>query len=296
MQKFKKGMQKYGMAYLFIAPAIILMGIFMVIPLVRSFYLSAFKWNGMVEPKYVGMKNYMSLFKDPKFGVALSNTIIYMIFTVLLTVVIGMLLAIAIERRLRGWKLYKFIYYVPVMMSITVVATLFAKIYEPNYGILNSILQFLHLDFLQNAWLGNPSTVLGSIIFTSVWQYSGFTMILFLVAFEGIAPDIQEAATLEGVTEVQRMRYITIPCVKRIIYVTIMLQMIFSFKSFDIIWVMTKGGPGTSSEILGTLLYKTAFNYQDFGYASAIAVVMTFIIGTISIIYMKASSIGGQED
>lgn len=295
MRKIGKGIKKYGMAYLFILPALILISIFMLIPLARSFYLSVFKWNGMREPKFVGMKNFVSMIRDPKFSEALTNTLIYMCFTVALTIIIGMLLAIVIERRLKGWKAYKFIYYIPVMMSITVVATLFAKIYEPNYGILNSLLGFLGLDFLKQAWLGNPATVLGSIIFTSVWQYSGFTMILFLVAFEGISPDIQEAATLEGVTEPQRIRYITLPCVKRIIFVTIMLQMIFSFKSFDIIWVMTKGGPGTSSEILGTLLYKTAFNYQDFGYASAIAVIMTVIIGTISLFYMKLSNLGGQE-
>ncbi|MEG2698822.1 MAG: sugar ABC transporter permease, partial [Ruthenibacterium sp.] len=221
--------------------------------------------------------------------------LLYMVFTVAFTVIIGLLLAIVIERRFKGWKIYKFIYYIPVMMSITVVATLFAKIYEPSYGILNSLLGFLNLDFLKQAWLGDPKMVLPSIIFTSVWQYSGFTMILFLVGLEGISPDIHEAATLDGVTELQRIRYITLPCVKRIIYVTIMLQMIFSFKSFDIIWVMTKGGPGTSSEVLGTLLYKTAFNYQDFGYASAIAVVMTVIIGSISLIYMKMSQIGGDE-
>lgn len=295
MKKLKKGFRLYGMAYLFIIPAFTLISIFMLIPLIRSFYLSAFKWNGIKEPKFVGFNNYLNLFKDPKFSAALTNTLVFMFFTVLFTVLVGMLLAIVIERRMRGWKFYKFIYYVPVMLSITVVSTLFAKIYEPNYGVLNSVLSFLNLDFLRNSWLGDPDMVLGSIIFASVWQYCGFTMILFLVAFEGISVDIQEAATLEGVTESQRIRYITLPCVKRIIYVVIMLQMIFSFKSFDSIWVMTKGGPGTASEILGTLLYKTAFNYQDFGYASALAVVMTLIIGAISLIYMRFSNLGGQE-
>lgn len=285
---------EWSLAYFFVLPALALIAVFMLIPLARSVYLSFFTWNGIGSPKPIGMGNYGKLLHNPKFWEALGHTFTFSFFTVIFTVVIGLLLAIVIDRRMKGWSVYKFIFYIPVMLSMTVVAVLFTKILEPNYGFVNMLLKGVGLDALAQSWLGDPKYALGSIIAITIWQYSGFTMILFIAAMEGILPSVHEAATLDGTNELQRMFFITIPCVKRSVFVVVMLQIIFSFKSFDTIWVMTKGGPGTTTEILSTLLYKTAFRYQDLGYASAIAVIMMLIIAVISVIYLRFSRVGDQ--
>jgi raffinose/stachyose/melibiose transport system permease protein len=280
MNLSRKKFREKGLAYLFVLPALALVLVFMLIPLIRSVYLSFFSWNGMGTPEAVGLDNYVEL--------------AFSIFVVFFTVSIGLLLAIAIDRRVRGWAVYKFIYYIPVMVSMTVAAVLFTKILEPNYGFVNMLLEKIGLGNLAQSWLGDPKYALASIIAITVWQYSGFTMILFIAALNGIHPSVHEAATLDGVTEFKRMFYVTIPSIKRSIFVVVMLQMIFSFKSFDTVWIMTKGGPGTTTEIMSTLLLKTAFNYQDFGNASAVAVIMIVLIAAISGIYLKLSKVGDQ--
>jgi len=288
-------MRKYGIAYIFILPAMILIAFFMVIPLIRSFAMSLFKWDGILEPKFIGLKNYNELFKDPYFWNAFVNNFIFMILAVFFTVTIGFLFAVAIERRVFGWSVYKYVYYIPVMLSMTVVGSLFFKILEPNFGLLNTFLRTLGLETSNLLWLGDPKTALYSIIGVTIWQYCGFTMILFLVAVEGIPFDIHDAATIDGVNGMQRLLYITMPYIKRVFMVVIMLQIIFSFKVFDIVWVMTEGGPGSASEVLGTLLYKTAFTSQKFGYASAIAVIMTVVVFIISLVYIRFSRLDKHE-
>ncbi|WP_268748382.1 carbohydrate ABC transporter permease [Gracilibacillus boraciitolerans] len=187
--------------------------------------------------------------------------------------------------------MYKFVFFIPVMLITAVISALFAQVFEPNFGILNTFLRTIGLEEYTQLWLGNPNLTVYSIIAVAIWQITGWTMLLFLSSVEGIPTEIHDAATLDGVSEWQRIIYITLPMVKRMAYVIIMLQIINSLKTFDLIWVMTQGGPNYASDVLGTILYRTAFSEQNFGYASAISVSMTIIVMIICSYYIKLSKL-----
>lgn len=286
--------QKWGLAYIFLVPAITLFCIFLIYPLIRSVVLSFQEWEGLGDPEFIAFKNYRNLFKSTNFWVALKNTLLYTVGGVTTTVVIGLCLALAIERRVFGWKFYKFIFYISVMLSTSVVSIMFVNLLEPNFGLVNSLLRAVGLDTWAKSWLADPNTALPAIVVVSMWQYSGFCMLLFLAAMEGIDPAIHEAATLDGVTEKDRIFYITLPIIKRSIFVVIMLQIIFSLKSFDIMQIMTKGGPGNATETLTTYLFRTAMNHSKYGLASAISVVMIVLISIVTIFYMRKTQLGDQ--
>lgn len=286
--------QKWGLAYAFLVPAITLFCVFLIYPLIRSVILSFQEWEGLGDPEFIGLKNYKNLFKSSSFWIALKNTLLYTVGGVSTTVIIGLGLALAIERRVFGWKFYKFIFYISVMLSTSVVSIMFVNLLEPNFGLVNSLLRAVGLDSWAMSWLSDPKTALPAVIAVSMWHYSGFCMLLFLAAMEGIDPAIHEAATLDGVSEWDRIVHITLPIIKRSIFVVIMLQIIFSLKSFDTVQIMTKGGPGTATETLTTYLFRTAMNHSKYGLASAVSVVMIIIISIVTIFYMRKTQLGDQ--
>lgn len=277
---------KARVAYLFAAPAFLLMFIFIAYPLVESLILSLYQWNGITSRQFIGLHNFLMLFTDEVFWLALYNNVKFTLFTTAGTVFIGFLLAVAVERRVRGWALFKVVYFLPVMMSMTVVGLLWGRLLDPTLGPINLFLKRMGIS-KPPVWLGNPHTALNVIIAVSVWQYSGFPMIIFLAAMENIPLQIHDAATIDGVNSWQRIWHIIFPLVKHVFIMITILQIIFSFKVFDIVWAMTQGGPGDSSSVLGVYLYKTAFRYTWFGYGSAVAVMMFVIIFTISLFYLR---------
>lgn len=277
---------KARLAYLFLAPAFLLLIVFIAYPLARSLVLSLYEWNGITQPKFVGLANFRLLFQDKTMLKAVYNTFAFSILTTAGTVIIGFLLAVAIERRVKGWAFFKVIYFLPVMMSMTVVGLLWGQLFDPTFGPINVLLKTLGVAKTP-VWMGDPSVALYAIIGVTIWQYSGFPMIVFLAAMENIPLDIHDAATIDGVGVWQRITRIIFPMIKHVVAVIIMLQIIFSLKVFDVIWVMTQGGPGEATTVLGIYLYRNGFIYTYFGYASAVAVVMTVIIFGVSMIYQR---------
>ncbi|HEX9926616.1 MAG TPA: sugar ABC transporter permease [Anaerolineae bacterium] len=277
---------KARLAYLFLAPAFLLMLTFIAYPLVQSLILSLYEWNGITAPRFVGLTNFKLLLQDSSLWTALINTIAFSILTTIGTVSIGFLLAVAVERRVKGWAFFKVIYFLPVMISITVVGLLWGQLYDPTFGPINLLLK---AGGIANPpiWMGDPSVALYAIIAVTIWQYSGFPMIVFLAAMENVPLDLHDAATIDGVNGWQRIIHLIFPMVKQVVAVIVMLQIIFSLKVFDIVWVMTQGGPGESTTVLGVYLYRNAFIYTYFGYGSTVAVLMTFIIFSLSIIYQR---------
>jgi ABC-type sugar transport system permease subunit len=284
---------KYRMAYLFLTPAFALMAAFILYPLVRGMYLSLFEWNGIFPPEYVGLLNFEYLLEDTTFFKALRNNIQYSIFTTLGTTVLGFSLAYAIERRVRGWRIFKVAYFIPVMMSGTVVGLLWGLMYDPTFGPINRFLALFGIPGPE--WLGDPDTAMWAVIAVTIWQYTGFSMIIFLAALEAIPVDIQEAATLDGISHLQRVFLIQLPLVRSVFAVWTMLQIIFSFKVFDLVFAMTGGGPGEATVVLGVHLYNTAFRFTQFGYGSALAVAMAAIIILLTIVYMLLVNIDPIE-
>ena len=282
------------LAYAFLAPAFLLLITFIAYPLVRSLYLSLFEWNGISKPVFIGLENFRTLTGDRSFLNALSNTLKFSVLTTSGTVAIGFFLAVAVERRVFGWRAFKIIYFLPVMMAMTVVGLLWGQLFDPTFGPINLVLKALGMA-KPPVWMGDPKITLYAIIGVSIWQYAGFPMIVLLAAMENVPLEIHDAATIDGVNGWQRISHIIFPMIKGVVVVIVMLQIVFSLKVFDVIWVMTQGGPGEASNVLGVYLYRNAFVYTYFGYGSAIAVVMTVIIFTLSMLYRRFVTVEAVE-
>jgi ABC-type sugar transport system permease subunit len=285
-QNLGRRMRKNAIAYVFLAPAFILMAIFLVYPVVQSLILSFYEWNGIAPREYVGLENFERLIEDDVLYLAIRNNVIFSVFTTFGTVGLGFLLALAIERRVKGWRVFKVAYFLPVMVSGTVVGLLWEKLLDPTFGAVNIFLGWLGV---QNppAWLGDPVFAMVALIIVTIWQYAGFPMIIFLAAIENIPQDIHDAATIDGVNTWQRALRIILPLVSNVTVTIILLQLIFSFKVFDIVWTMTQGGPGEATNVLAVYLYRTAFRFTEFGYGAAISVVMFLIIFLMSMVYLR---------
>jgi ABC-type sugar transport system permease subunit len=286
LRQLGQQMRKNAMAYVFLAPAFILMAVFLVYPIIQSLLLSFYEWNGIAPRKYVGLENFERLLEDSVLYLAISNNIIFSAFTTVGTVVIGFLLALAVERRVRGWQMFKVAYFLPVMVSGTVVGLLWEKLLDPTFGAVNVLLSALGVEN-PPVWLGDPFFAMVALIVVTIWQYAGFPMIIFLAAMENIPQDIHDSATLDGVNWFQRTRSIILPLICNVTLTVVLLQLIFSFKVFDIVWTMTQGGPGEATNVLAVYLYRTAFRFTEFGYGSAIAVIMFLIIFLMSNIYLR---------
>jgi ABC-type sugar transport system permease subunit len=286
-QRFKKTLRDNLIWYVFVAPAIILIIVFMVVPIFEALSLATYEWNGVRPREYVGFENFQDLWTDRFFLGALRHTVVFSILGTVGTVTLGLLLAVAISRRVPGASIYRIVFYLPVMVPITVVGALWVRILEPNFGLLNTFLRSIGLEGLAKSWLGDINLALYVLIAVTIWQYAGFPMIVLLAAIENISEEIHEAATLDGVSEWQRLRFMTLPLIKPVLISISVLQIIFSLKIFDLVWVMTRGGPGQSTDVLGTFLFDEAFFKRKYGYASAVAVAMFIIIFAITYIYQR---------
>ena len=278
---------RVGIWYLFLTPAFLLLLVFFAYPLADSLMLSFYKWKGLGARKFVGLDNFEALLDDRFFWGATWHTLVFALVVTLGTVGIGYLLATVISRRVYGWRAYRIGFYLPVMLSVVVVAALWVRIYEYNWGLLNTFLRAVGLDVLALPWLADVKYALAAVIVVPIWQYAGFPMIVTLAAIEGIPDDLHDAATIDGVSEWQRTWRLIFPLVRPVVASISILQIIFSLKVFDLVWVMTKGSPGNSTAVLGTFLFRQGFETQKYGYASAVAVVMFLIVFTLTYLYQR---------
>jgi ABC-type sugar transport system permease subunit len=274
--------------WVFLGPPAVLLALFVLLPLTDLLMLSFQKWNGLGARTFVGTNNFEDLLTDPRFWAALRNNLLFSIGTVVGTITLGFGLALAVDRRVPGWRAYKVIYFLPVMISMAVVAVLFSAILEPNFGLLNTGIRAVGLEGLAKVWLGDPALAMPVIMLVWTWQYTGLAMIYLLAAMESIPQSLHDAATVDGVSELQRVRYIVLPLTRGVLTTVVLLQLVFSLKVFDIAWVMTKGGPGFATEVWAILMYRAGFIDSRFGYAAAVAVTMSLVIGLGAIAYQRA--------
>jgi ABC-type sugar transport system permease subunit len=270
---------------IFTLPAVVLILVFLGYPLFRSFNLSLLRWSGVGEPTYIGLDNFERLWDDPEFFIVLKNSFLFTLVTAFGEVILGFFLAVAIERRVRGWGIYKIVFFLPAIIPRAITGSIWTRLLDPLIGPINPILRGLGYD--PPLWLSDSGWALYGVAFVAIWQYSGFPMLVMLAAMENIPLEVHEAATLDGVNGWQRMRSIIFPLILPTIAVLLMLQLIAGLKAFDLIWVMTRGGPGNATKLLGVSLYEKAFEAQTLGYASAWAVVMAAIIMTVSLLYQR---------
>lgn len=269
---------------LFILPALIIYTMFQIIPLFGAVYFSLSEWNGIAGSaiEFVGFKNFANIFKDANFILSLKNMAKMVIFSVLFHTPIALLMAVGIYSAKRGGRLFKAIYFVPTVFPLTAVGLLWYFIFMPN-GSLNSLLEVVGLKDLVTLWLVNEKTAMNTIIFVNIWAGLGYYMVILLAGLSTISNDVYEAAAVDGVNPVTKFFYITVPLLKPIIKMCILMDIIGTIKVFDLVFVMTEGGPNGLTNLPTTLMYQEAFKYDHYGTGSAICIILLIIclIGTL---------------
>jgi ABC-type sugar transport system permease subunit len=286
-------LRKLWLPVAFLLPAAVIMLAFMFVPMVNTIILSFKSWTGLTPATWVGLGNYQDLARDSLFLNALGHTALFVIVTVVFQTIIPLLVAVLLFSGIRGGGIrggvvFRTIYFMPVIISLAISGLLWAIIYDPINGVLNTVLTDLGLRGLTRPWLADTATVLPSIMVVSIWQSLGFYLVIFFAGLQGIPRDMHEAAAIDGANAWQRFTRVTIPLLAPVITVVVVLNTINGIKAFDQIWVMTSGGPTHASDTLGTYLYYTAFGAYgsanpELGYASAIGVVILVLSVLLSI-------------
>ncbi|WP_373271681.1 carbohydrate ABC transporter permease [Bacillus amyloliquefaciens] len=289
--------RKRFIPYLFLAPALIFL-LFVYIPIIENVFFSLFEWSSFQPEKtFIGLKNYIDLFHDPVFFTALRNNVLYAVISLICQVGGGLILAAVLEDKLlRKWSpFFRTVFFLPVVISMTVIALLFDFIYNPEIGLLNQLLEAVGLDELTRAWLGDENTAMLSVIFVSQWQSVGYIAMLYIVSIQSIPAELYESAQLDGAGKIQQFFHITVPQTKEMSFVAMVMTLTGAFTVFNEPYILTGGGPGNASEVLSTFLYKSAFTKDMMGYASAIATVVLLLTLALSLIQMKFFKTGKEE-
>jgi ABC-type sugar transport systems, permease components len=263
----------------FLVPALIIFFGLIIYPVCNTIYLSFMKWKGVygAAKDFVGFSNYTKVLTSESFWNSLLNSFYFMIggFVILMPLAFG--LALLITSKLRGTKLMKTAFFMPVMLSTTAVALMWVYILNPSYGAVNGILRSLGLGGLTREWLSTPTLNVWCVVLVNEWMYAGYNMLIFAAGLVAIPTSLYEAAEIDGCTGFKKIRYISIPLSKESFKIFSVLCVTGCLKAFDLIWAMTKGGPNHSSETPATLLYNEAFTFKSFGKSSAVGVILLIL-------------------
>lgn len=265
-------------AWIFILPTLIGTFIFILIPVICSFGLSFAKWDLLNKIEFVGISNYTELFRESLFYKILLNTVVFALSTSVLGVIIPLILAAILNSKIRGSEFYKSAYFLPFITPMVVVGIVWAWIFDPNIGLLNQVLH-IHIN-----WLYDSTFAMPALIIVSVWKLIGYNMIIFLSSLSSVSQSLFEAAKIDGANAFQVFKNVTIPLLSPTIFFVVIITAISSFQVFDLIYLMTQGGPFDSTNVLVYSIYKNAFEYFNIGKASAIAYVLFVIILVLTLL------------
>jgi raffinose/stachyose/melibiose transport system permease protein len=272
-------------AVLFLLPAFVFLAVFIVWPVLLSIQLSFYDWNGLAPlRKFVGLANWKALAGDSIFWKALANNLIVVTLSILIQLPGAMALAVLLHRGGKKLKIFKVVYFFPMLMSTVAVGALFKAVYDLQFGVVTPLLRAIGLASLARDWLGDAHVALFSVIVVICWQFIPFYMILFLARLSSIPNELREAASMDGATGGQYFWRVELPLMRGIIITAMTLSLIGSLKYFDLIWVMTEGGPSRATELMATYMYKEAFSSFRMGYGSTIATAMFFIVMTAALV------------
>ncbi len=275
---YKKNFKNLIKELTFILPSFIGCLIFIFLPSIISFTLSFTNWNLLDTIKFTGLNNYISLIESEEFWQILNNTLFYAITTTIFGTIIPLILAWILNEKIKGQEIYKTVYFIPFITPMIVIAMIWQWIFDPNIGLINSILK----SNIQ--WLYDKKLAMGVLIFISVWKLIGYNMIIFLSGFASLNTQVFEAAEIDGASKIKTFTNITLPLMSPTIFFVLLITTISSFQVFDLIYLMTQGEPENSTNILVYWLYKNAFEFFDIGKASAIAYVLFIFIFILTII------------
>ncbi|HEY8448082.1 MAG TPA: sugar ABC transporter permease [Thermomicrobiales bacterium] len=282
---------KYRLIVPFLFPALLLYAVFVLYPYVQAFYNSLTRWRGVSSNKtFVWFENYEKLFNDQIFITSLKHNAQMLVVLPIATLSLALLFAglfAQAGKGVRGGEFYRIVYFFPQVMSVVIIGVLWQYIYNPRYGLLNGTLRALGLDNLARSWLGDPSTVLWAIAAVIVWQSVGFYMVIFIAGMQSIPTSFYEAATLDGASRWTSFRDITLPLLWDHIRLAIVYIAIAALDLFTIVQVMTEGRPNHASDVVARYMYDVAFTQSQFGYASAIGVVLLVMTLILSVITLR---------
>ena len=272
----KKTLQYKLNIFLFLLPALCLFVAVLIAPIIMSFYYSLTEWNGFTTPEFIGLKNYVELFTSKSINIsrALKNAFLLALLSCFIQLPFALWLALRLARPIKGRTALLSIYFMPVLISTVVIGQLWLKIYNPDYGVLNVFLRSIGLEKWTHIWLGDKKYALLAAFVPILWQYVGYHMLLMYAGIKGVPMELTEAAMLDGCTPAQASRYIIIPYIRPILRVSVIFAITGSLKSFDLIYVLTNGGPSHVTEVPSTLMISMLFLRNRYGMGSAIAVML----------------------
>lgn len=274
---------------LFAAPGLVLYAAVVLWPMVQSIQYSFYKWDGVTAASWVGVQNYVNFFTDPVLRSTLGNVLVLLVFFALLPIALGLMSAALITRgKQPGMAIYRWIFFLPQVMTSVVIALLFKRMYAPE-GPINEALRAIGLDAFAKNWLGDFTWALPAVGLIGTWVTFGFCMVLFVSGAASISPDLYEAARMDGAGPVREFFSVTLPGLRGQIAVAMTLTITGALRAFDLIWITTRGGPGTSTQTPAVALYKAAFVNPNVGQAAAIGVVMAALCLVIALIITRVS-------
>lgn len=245
-----------------------------IVPVFMSLYYSFFNWDGLTDKIYIGFDNFTQILSDDIFWLGVKNNLIIMVTGLLGQLPLGLLLALLLNGKLKGVAFFRTVGFLPVVISSVMVSMIWGMIYNTENGYLNSILAFIGLESAQRNWLGDPSTGMLSIAIAYIWQNCGLYMVIFLAALQSIPSEVNEAAELDGATRLQRVFRITIPMIRSTIMVAVVYSISNSFRVFDLVNILTGGGPAHMTEVMTVYMYNEAFMNRQFGLGSAASILI----------------------
>lgn len=275
--------------YLFISPALLLYAIFFIYPFAGTVYLSLTNWNG-VDPqkKFLGLNNYIRMVRDHLMWTSLSHNVIWVIIGTIVPIVIGLILAVLLwGGNTKGRTFFRTVYFMPVILSPVIVGIIWGWMYNPIFGMLNRILDIIGLSSLSRGWLGDPNLAIYMVLIAAIWSYFGFCVVVLLAGLQNVDLELHDAARCDGANSWQQLIHVTIPQLNHVLTMIVVYTMIGGFNVFDIVFIMTHGGPANSTELIATYTYKQSFQLNSIGYGSALCMVMTFLSLTSSYIFLK---------
>ncbi|MDI4644465.1 carbohydrate ABC transporter permease [Cohnella hashimotonis] len=282
----KSGFRNAWVELSFAAPALILFLIIVVWPFVSSFYYALTQWDGFSKPVFIGFDNFVNLFKEPGFRIALRNTLLFALAGLFLSNALSLALALALNRAGRSQTVLRTIFYLPGVVSFVTMSIVWTMIYH-NDGALNQLLRSIGLGSAGREWLGTYDSVMPALIVIMVWGGVGFGVIVFLAGLSSIPAELYEAANLDGAGPLSVFRYITFPLLMPSITVVTFLGLTTTLRMFDLPFIMTNGGPGDASNTISLIIYKHAFSYSNYGYATAGGIILFLFVGIVSLLQLR---------
>lgn len=286
--KNKKGkLHRSVIPFLFICPVIVMNLIFFCLPFLQSLSMSFFEWPLLGEKTFVGLGNYQTLLADDQFRTSLLFTMKYTLFVTPALFLMAFILALLIDGKFKGVTLFRTIYFSPVVISMTSCSLIWLWIYNDLYGILNYILQKLHIIDEAILWMGSEKTSLPAIVFMITWKMAGFSMLIILAAFQSVDTEVYESAAIDGASKARQFFHITLPIIRPQVGLALIMSVIGSVLAFEQFLIMTKGGPTETTTTLVHYIYNTSFKYYNFGYGSAMTIVLLLIMLALSFAQMR---------